>query len=218
MDMAVLEWTRALGRHSPRCIKGPPLRSEEKISSPELSPRVMQPQGDPPNDDTRYQCMFHAGRPSEGIRLTTPAGDIRSQDEAPQSVDMVMVNPLYWPENLPVLGGLALLDASSFFQGQWYSPLHPPYTYTLPEDPNGLLPPNVGENLDRVTAAGYGGNILQESVGPSSADHRVSPRYGTDPEGHIHLTTNISMAWSRVSYPHLVEEVCRHSASKTHWY
>jgi len=217
MDMAVLEWTRALGRHSPRCIKGPPLRSEEKISSPELLHRVMQPQDDP-NNDTQYQCMFLACPPSEGIRLTTPVGDIRFQDEAAQSVDMIMVNPPYWPETHPVLGDLMWVDAPLFSQGQWYSPLRPPYTYTLPEDPNGLFPPNVGENLDRATAAGYGGNIPQEGVGPSNGDLRVSPRYGIDPEGHIHLTTNISMTWPRVSYPHLVEEVCHRSASKTRWY
>jgi len=178
----------------------------------------MQSQGDP-NDDTQYQCMFRACPPSEGIRLTTPAGYIRSQGEAPQFVPgVIMPNPLYWPEGHPMLGGVVLVDPSSFLQGQWYPPLHPQYAYTLPEGADGLLPPSVGENLDRATAVGYGGNIPQEGVGPSSGDPRVSPRYDTDPEGHIHLTTNSSTAWPRVSYPHSVEEVCRHSASKTHWY
>lgn len=222
-DMAVLEWTRALGRHSPRCIKGPPLRSEEKISSPELSLRVMQPQGGP-NDDTQYQCMFRACPPSEGIQLTTPAGDIRSQDEASQFVGVTMTSPLYWAENYPMLGGVVVVDPLSFTQGhpgQWYLPQHPPHAYTpdqRPKDLEGLFPPVIGGNTDRDIAVGCPSSIPLEDIGPSCGDPGVSPRYGTDPEGHIHLTTNISMAWSWVSYPHLVEEVCRHSASKTHWY
>jgi len=126
-----------------------------------------------------------------------------------------MTAPFYWPENHPVLGGVVMVDPLSF--SQWYSPQYPPYMYTpdqLPEDPDGLLPPGVGGDPDRDIAVGYAGSIPEEDVGPSNRN----PRYGTDPEGHIHLTTNISTAWPRVSYPYLVEEVCYHSALKTNWY
>ena len=188
----------------------------------------MQSQRDSPDNISQHQCMFRDSNPSEGVRLTTPAGDVpnqyhashvgqhdlRSQYEPSQLTGMV-TDPQYWPENHPVPDGVVVVPVSFLpghpgphdcLHGQWYSPLYQPYAYTpgqSPEGPNGLLLPG-GENLDPAIAVG--------------GDHGISPRCGTVPGGPIHLTTNISMASSQVSYPYLVEEVCPYSAWKTHWY
>jgi len=186
--------------------------------------------------------MFRASHLSEGVRLTAPAGDIfdqrhpshihrrdiRSQHDASQSVGMVTADPEYWP----VPGGVVLVEVPSefllghpgphdFLHGQWYPPLYPSYAYTLgrlPEGPDILDHPGVGEDLNSAVAVGYADSTPRGDVGPSSEDGGMSPRCGTDPGNPIHLTTSIRVSSSQVSYPHLVEEVCPYSAWETHWY
>jgi len=212
--------------HSPGYIKGPPLRSEEKISSSRTPPLIiMQPQGDSPDNAPHYQCTCRASHPSEGVRLTTPTGDtyhpshvrqrdVGSQYEAPQLLGMVTVGPAYWPENHPVPNGIVLVDPPPFspghpeqygcLHGQWHSSQYPICTCTpsqLPESPDEPHPPGVGEDLDPAIGVGYAPNPPHWDAGPSSEDHMISPRCGTDPGGLIHL----------------VEEVCPYSTWKTHF-
>ena len=218
--------------HGPRYIKGPPLRSEEKISSPRAS--VMQSQ-DNPNDVSHYPCMSRASHPSKGVRLTVPAGDastqyhssyvlqqdIEFQYEASQSMGMDMTDPGYWPEDHPVSGSVMSVNQYPFFSGhpgthdclheQRYPPPHPLYPYTPGQLSEGR---SVGGNLG-PSMVGYADNVSCRDVGPGSEDPCISPRCGTDPGGPIHLTTNISMAFSQVSYPNLIKEVCHYSAWKT---
>lgn len=179
----------------------------------------MQPQGDAPNNISQYRCIFHASHPSEGVRLTAPAGDQRDPSHihnSSQSMGTVTVDPAYWSENYPVPGDVVWAffpghpGPHGFLHGQWC-----PCAYTpdqLPEDPD------VGEIFDPGIAAWYPDTTPRRDVGPGSEDPGISPRCGTDPGSPIHLTTSIRASSSQVSYPHLVEEVCPYPAWKTHWY
>jgi hypothetical protein len=215
--------------HSPEYIKGPPLRSEEKISFPQ-TPNLThnyavarRPSRYPP------ASMYVSCWPSF-VLLTTPTGsipnqrDVMSQYEAAQPVGMA-ADQGHWPETYPMPGSVMFVYSPPFLVGypvphdvlheQWYSPPYPQYADTpgrLPEGPDRLLLPGGGENLDPALAVD---NLSHGDVGPSSEDPGTSARCGTDPGGPIYLTTNISITSPQVSYPRLVKEVCRHSAWET---
>ena len=191
--------------HSPRYIKGPSLRNEEKINPPELwtefSPVAMQSQ-----DNEQHQCIYRTCRTSNDVRLTIPAGDTAYQYP-------------YWSDYPPASSDVAWGDGGEYDwpnQLWWQGYPYPFASSRPPEGYDGSPLPGIGGNVNPAMPVDY--NPPYEGTWPDSEDPGGLPRCGTGPGGPIHLTTNISMASSQVSYPHLFEEVCRHSVWKARWY
>lgn len=161
-------------------------------------------------------------------RLTTPAGDdiyqyhreAFSRDEAPQLVGIGMAEPTDWsyyhlgvvravPPGFPP--GPRETQHGLLFQS-------PPPTYVsghLTEGPDVLFP-GGGEFLNPAVLVDC--NPPDGNPWPDYGDPGSLPRCGTYTGTPIHLTTNISMVSSQVSYPYLFEEVCHYSVRKASWY
>ena len=170
----------------------------------------MQQQG-----NTVPQCMHHTDRPSRGIRLMMPAD--------------YTVDPMYpclWTEDPPTLGDdqldptydLGCQCVGSGFMSATPQPFpqYSPYALSWSPQSSGGFLPGVGGNIN--LAPGLDDIRSHRDAWLEHKDHGNFPRCGTNPGGPTHLTMNISMASSQVSFLHLSQEVCCYSVWKSHWY
>ena len=111
----------------------------------------------------------------------------------------------------------------------WFQPAGDPgpygYLHGLSIQPSTYVPEGynvfalgVGGDMNPFFAVGYADLSTHGGIIPGYIDPGNFPRCDTSPGGPVHLTTNISGAWSQVSPLYLSQEVRRYSVWKTHWY
>jgi len=191
----------------------------------------MQPQGNTPEEYSQRRGMYRTGHPSsKDVRLTVFAGEFHISNPYPVSgVDIGPQPGPYWfayivppgPTYGPDYQGV--LDAPTFdpptFPPRYPGPYgrhHGQLAQTGTQSQYGVSQPTEGRDsffppgVNPAIGAGYN-NSGWEDPGHFS-------RFGLDPGGPIHLTTNISAASPQVSYQSPSGEVCNYSVRKAHWY